>query len=69
MIIAGNEFLKSEALRYNDCVSVIPTSIDLARYSMKEDYHPEGPVTIGWMGSSSTLKYLRAPHPGPGTGL
>jgi len=58
-VIAGNEFLKSEAQRYNDNVAVIPTSIDLSHYSMKEDDHSEGPITIGWLGSGSTLKYLR----------
>jgi len=57
-IIAGNEFLRSEALRYNENVAVIPTAIDLSKYSLKKDYHPEGPVTIGWLGSSSTVKYL-----------
>jgi glycosyltransferase involved in cell wall biosynthesis len=59
LVIAGNRFLKSEVLRYNPHVEVIPTSIDLSRYSLKEDWHPKGPITIGWLGSSSTLKYLK----------
>jgi len=58
-VIAGNEFLKSEVLPYNSSVEVIPTSIDLSRYTCKEDFHPKEPVTIGWLGGSSTLKYLR----------
>jgi glycosyltransferase involved in cell wall biosynthesis len=57
-VIAGNEFLKKEVLPYNSNVEIIPTSIDLSRYTLKEEYHQEGPITIGWLGSSSTLKYL-----------
>jgi glycosyltransferase involved in cell wall biosynthesis len=59
LVVAGNQFLKSEVLPYNSNVEVIPTSIDLSRYTCKEDFHPKEPVTIGWLGSSSTLKYLR----------
>ena len=58
-IIAGNQFLKSEARRYNRNVVVVPTTIDLSRYTLKEDFHHGGPITIGWLGSSSTLKYLK----------
>jgi glycosyltransferase involved in cell wall biosynthesis len=56
--VAGNEFLRSEALRYNPNVAVVPTSIDLSRYQTKQGARIEGPVTIGWVGSSSTLMYL-----------
>lgn len=59
-VIAGNQFLKAEVLPYNTNVEVIPTSIDLSRYSLKEDVRGEGPITIGWLGSSSTLKYLKS---------
>jgi glycosyltransferase involved in cell wall biosynthesis len=58
-VIAGNQFLKSEVLPYNPNMEVIPTSIDLSRYSLKGDFHQGGPITIGWLGSSSTLKYLK----------
>lgn len=57
-IIAGNQFLKSEVFPYNQNVVIIPTSVDLSRFSLKENYHTKGPITIGWLGSSSTLKYL-----------
>jgi glycosyltransferase involved in cell wall biosynthesis len=57
-VISGNQFLKSEVLPYNRNVEVIPTSIDLSRYRLKENYHPKGSITIGWIGTSSTLKYL-----------
>jgi glycosyltransferase involved in cell wall biosynthesis len=59
-VVAGNEFLKSEVLPYNPHVMVIPTSIDLSRYTVKEDFSRGGPITIGWLGSRTTLRYLRA---------
>ena len=58
-VIAGNQFLKSEVLPYNEHVAVIPTTIDLSRYSAKEEADQRNVITIGWLGSSSTLKYLR----------
>ena len=57
--VTGNQFLRSEVLRYHPRVETIPTSIELSRYTMKESYRPQGPLTIGWLGASSTLKYLR----------
>jgi glycosyltransferase involved in cell wall biosynthesis len=57
-VIAGNRFLRSEALAYNSNVEVISTSIDLSQYALKENFHRGGLITIGWLGSSSTLKYL-----------
>jgi glycosyltransferase involved in cell wall biosynthesis len=59
LAVTGNQFLKSEVLRYHPRVEMIPTSIDLSRYGIKESYQPQGPLTIGWLGASSTLKYLK----------
>jgi glycosyltransferase involved in cell wall biosynthesis len=59
-VVAGNQFLQSEVLPYGTNVEVIPTSIDLSRYSLKQGFHSEGPAMIGWLGSSSTLKYLKS---------
>jgi glycosyltransferase involved in cell wall biosynthesis len=58
-VIAGNEFLKSEVMPYNSHVEVIPTSIELSRYRLKEHRRRKGPSIVGWLGSSSTLKYLK----------
>jgi glycosyltransferase involved in cell wall biosynthesis len=58
LVVAGNQFLKSEVLPYNSHVEVIPTSIDLSRYHLKEDHTEKEVTTMGWLGSSSTLKYL-----------
>jgi glycosyltransferase involved in cell wall biosynthesis len=60
LVVAGNQFLRSEVLPYNSHVEIIPTSIDLSRYHLKEDHTKREAVTLGWLGSSSTLKYLRS---------
>lgn len=62
-VIAGNQFLRAEVLPYNPHVTVIPTGIDLSRYSLKKHFSKVGPITIGWIGSSSTLKYLKTLMP------
>jgi glycosyltransferase involved in cell wall biosynthesis len=58
-VVAGNRFLESEVLSYNRHVAVLPTSLDLSGYSCKEDSLQKEGITIGWLGSGSTLKYLR----------
>jgi glycosyltransferase involved in cell wall biosynthesis len=58
-VVAGNQFLRSEVLRTHSNVEVIPTSIDLSRYHVKGGFEHAGPVIVGWLGSSSTLKYLK----------
>lgn len=62
-VIAGNEFLKSKVLPYNSNVVTLPTSIDLSRYRLKEDFHKERPINIGWLGSKSSLRYLKSLMP------
>lgn len=55
-IVAGNEYLKNEALKNNDNVSLIPTVVDTDIYKpIKNDNQT---ITIGWTGSHSTIKYL-----------
>jgi len=57
-VIAGNTFLRDQALRYNSAVMVIPTSIPVAKYSLK-DYSQKKPiVTIGWIGDHGSIHYL-----------
>ena len=62
-IIAGNAFLKSEVLPYNPKVEVIPTSIELSQYGEGDSETKKGPVTVGWIGSHSTLQYLEGLMP------
>ena len=64
-VIAGNHFLKGEALRYVEegKVTVIPTAVDLERYPPKDYGTSRDSVVLGWIGSGSTLWYLRNLNP------
>jgi len=53
-VIAGNEFLAEYARRFNRHVTIVPSTVDTARY-------PRGAAgaTVGWIGSRTTLPYLK----------
>jgi hypothetical protein len=58
-VIAGNSFLAGQAQRYTDHVTTIPTSIDAARYRLK-DYESAGDrVRLGWIGDHGSIHYLQ----------
>lgn len=60
LILAGNSFLKEEALKFTseDRVSVIPTVVDLTHYPMRGQGGPTEELTIGWIGSAGTIHYV-----------
>jgi glycosyltransferase involved in cell wall biosynthesis len=73
LVIAGNEYLAAEARKFvsADRVRVIPTCVDVARYSVVRSLRDRMPKTghgvtgpqedalrLVWVGSSSTLKGL-----------
>jgi len=53
-VIAGNNFLADYASRFNRKVTVVPSSIDPAAYSP-----PVNSDVVGWIGSRTTLPYLK----------
>lgn len=57
-VIVGNAYLADYARRYADDVSIIPTTIDLARYPVQPALPANGPIVIAWTGSFSTLHHL-----------
>lgn len=57
-VIAGNDYLKEYALRFNENVSVIPTSLDTQKYFIKRGKASEE-IVIGWMGSPGTAPFLQ----------
>lgn len=61
IVLAGNPYLADWARGAGARdVRIQPTVVDLARYPVRPVPEPEaGPVTIGWMGSPSTARYLR----------
>lgn len=61
-VVAGNNFLACFGRACGVRAIILPTSIDLSRYRLKED--TEGPgLTIGWLGLSDGLPYLRYIQP------
>ncbi|HOP85323.1 MAG TPA: glycosyltransferase family 4 protein [Syntrophorhabdaceae bacterium] len=59
MVIAGNNFLKKEALKYHNDVRVLPTPIDGERYSQKE-YGKNEIINIGWIGDHGSIHYMES---------
>jgi len=57
-VIAGNNFLADYATRFNHKVTVIPSSIDLAAYRRAANSN-----VVGWIGSRTTLPYLKPLKP------
>lgn len=57
-VLAGNEYLASRARASGaPCVELIPTVVDLARYSPRASLVSARPL-IGWIGSPSTQRYV-----------
>lgn len=57
LVIAGNEFLRSEAMKYSSHVEVLPTPIDIERYGQK-NYDARDAIHIGWIGDHGSIHYM-----------
>lgn len=61
IVIAGNEFLRGQALAVVDNpakVHLIPTCVDASRYPLARHDAERGAVKMVWIGSSSTIRGL-----------
>ena len=61
LVIAGNAYLAQRAIKAG-CkhVEIIPTVVDLARYEIKAINHETNrPLKVVWIGTQSTVKYLK----------
>lgn len=60
LVVAGNAYLAQRAIDAGaPCVEIVPTVIDLDRYSAKQDFcRGAEPLRIVWIGSPSTTRYL-----------
>lgn len=56
-IMAGNQYLADYSRRFNENVTVVPTTIDTASYKVEEKPDRDT-ITIGWSGSYSTVQHL-----------
>jgi glycosyltransferase involved in cell wall biosynthesis len=57
-VMAGNQYLADYAGKFNDNVTIIPTTIDTEKYQMTEKESEPETLTIGWSGSFSTAQHL-----------
>jgi len=57
-ISAGNPYLAERAGKFNNRVTVNPTTIDTENLHNRLQDHRAEPLAIGWTGSHTTLKYL-----------
>jgi glycosyltransferase involved in cell wall biosynthesis len=59
-VIAGNQKIADWALRFNECVTVIPTCVDSDVYTAKNYSSQTSTKTpvVGWIGSSGNVRML-----------
>lgn len=65
-ISCGNSYLADYASKFNSHVFIIPTTVDTENYHNPRLYPVNkkvNEITIGWTGSSSTIKYLQSLKP------
>lgn len=59
-VVAGNAYLQQRAVQAGASrTSLIPSVIDLTRYTPKETFCRDGVLTVGWIGTPVTAKFLR----------
>ena len=58
---AGNQFLAAMAEACGVRATVLPTSIDVQSYRVKQ-HHAGAGLTVGWIGLSDGLRYVRQIH-------
>ena len=64
LVIAGNSYLSEIAHKYGASnIKVVNTPVELKRYHVKEHLRESDSVTIGWIGSNTTLGYLEIIRP------
>lgn len=57
-VLAGNGWLRDRAAEYSADARIFLVAEDLVRYSCRPPHRNSETVTIGWLGSPSTEKYL-----------
>lgn len=62
-VIAGNDWLRDRAIAEGGQAVTVEVAEDTQRIRMHAPHTNERPVTVGWLGSKSTVKYLRLIEP------
>ncbi len=63
LVIAGSHYLAERARPFNANVQVLPIGLDTKDYGVQEVPPKDGSVRLVWIGSRSTLSYLRMIDP------
>lgn len=58
LVIAGNDFLADQALKYARDVVTLPTAVEVKKYMPMTDRAYDSKVRLVWIGDHSTLQYL-----------
>jgi glycosyltransferase involved in cell wall biosynthesis len=59
LVLTGNHYLEKRAIKSGAPeVAYLPSVIDLERYTIKK-HAPKSTITVGWIGSTTTAKYLK----------
>ncbi len=59
LVIAGNVYLAEHARRFNPNVEILPTGLDTRAYKTITEKVGDGKIRLVWIGSRSTLPYLK----------
>ena len=62
-VTVGNDYLKAYACRFNQGVTVIPTSVDTTRFTPRPASEPGSTPVVGWIGSPTTAGYIQGLAP------
>lgn len=62
-VVAGNDWLRDRAIAEGGQALTLEVAEDTQRIAMHAPHSNQRPVTVGWLGSKSTVKYLRLIEP------
>lgn len=57
-IIAGSEYIKDYAIKFNKNIHKIPTVIDISKYQCVDVNNKSDKFIVGWIGSPSSSQYI-----------
>lgn len=63
-VTAGNEYLAQFARKFTDKVTVIPTVVEVDKYSLKRSFSSTSLFRIGWCGSDRSIQQTLFPYLG-----
>ncbi len=63
LVIAGNQYLASYALKLNNNTHIIPTTINTSEYTPNRTRNEQETIVIGWSGSKTTVQHFETVVP------